>query len=59
MKHASKWFPSASLVMLARSEALQKRAPEPCLRRALGALSYVMEGGAPGTGANPDEAPLA
>ena len=55
--HASKWCPSASLMRLARSEALQKRAPEPCLRRAPSALTYVVEGDAPGAGADPDEAP--
>ena len=53
MKHASKWCPSTSLVILENSEALQKRAPEPCPRRALGAPSYAMEGGAPWTGADP------
>ena len=58
MKHASMWCPSASLVMLARSEALQKKAPEPCPRRAPGAPSYAREGGAPGAGADPDVAPL-
>ena len=59
MKHASKWCPSASLVMFAKSEALQKRAREPCPKGALGVLSYAKEGGAPGVGADPDEAPLA
>src|SRR4051812_29385782 len=47
-KHASTWCPSASLVTLARSVALQVRAPEPCLRRLPGALSYAIEGGPPG-----------
>src|SRR3954470_8772048 len=47
-KHASTWCPSASLVTLARSVALQVRAPEPCLRRASGALPYAIEGGSPG-----------
>ena len=51
MKHASKWCPSASLVMSARSEALQEKAPEPCPRRALGASSYAGKGGAPSEGA--------
>ena len=51
--------PERLLVMLARSEALQKRAPKPCPRGALGVPSYAMEGGAPGAGADPDEAPLA
>src|SRR3954464_14391508 len=46
-KHDFTWCPSASLVTLARSVALQVRAPEPCLRRALGALSYAIEGGSP------------
>src|SRR3954467_13529965 len=46
-KHASTWCPSASLVTLARSVALQVRAPEPCLRRAPGALPYAIEGGSP------------
>src|SRR3954464_2406783 len=46
-KHASTWCPSASLVTLARSVALQVRAPEPCVRRAPGALSYAMDGGSP------------
>lgn len=57
MKHASKCSPSASLMRLARSEALQKGAPEPCMRRAPGALSYAVEGGSPRAGADPDEAP--
>ena len=58
MKHASKWYPSASLVTLARLVALQERAPEPCLRRAPGAPSYAREGGAPGMGADPEAAAL-
>ena len=57
MKHASKWCPSASLVSLAKLEALQVRAPEPCPRRAPGTPSYAMESGAPWTGADPDAAP--
>ena len=44
--------------MLARSEALHKRAPEPYPRRALGAPSYAREGGAPRLGADPDATPL-
>src|SRR3954464_12598551 len=52
-KHASTWCPSASLVTLARSVALQGRDPEPCLRRAPGALSYAMEGGSPWADAGP------
>src|SRR3954470_17594647 len=48
------WCPSASLMTLARSVALQGRAPEPCLRRAPGALSYAMEGGSPWAGAGPE-----
>ena len=58
MKHASTWCPSASLVMLARSEALQKRAPEPSLRRAPGSPSYAREGGAPSIDAGPEVVPL-
>ena len=58
MKHASTWCPSASLVTLAKSEALQKRAPEPSLRRAPGAPSYAREGGAQPVGAGPEVVPL-
>src|SRR3954469_14634123 len=54
LKHASTWCPSASLMTLARSAALQVRAPEPCLRRAPGVLSYVMEGGSPWVDAGPE-----
>src|SRR3954471_1716023 len=46
-KHASTWCPSASLVTLARSVALQVRAPEPCLRRPPSPLPYPFEGGSP------------
>ena len=59
MKHASKWCPSTSLMTLARSEALQKRAPEPRPRMASGVPSYAIEGGTPGAGADPDVEPLA
>ena len=45
-------------MMLVRFEALQKRAPEPCPRRALGAPSYARKGGTPGAGADPDVAAL-
>ena len=58
MKHASMWCPSASLVTLAKSEALQKRAPEPGLRRAPSAPSYAREGGTPSVGAGPEVVPL-
>ena len=51
MKHTSKWYPSASLEILAKSEALQERAPKRFPRRAPGAPSYAMEGGTPWTGA--------
>ena len=47
----------AYFLQLAKSEALQKGAPEPCPRRALGACSYAMEGGTPWTGVDPDAAP--
>src|SRR3954467_3564504 len=53
-RHASTWCPSASLVTLARSVALQVRAPEPYMRRALGALSYAMEGGSTWADAAPE-----
>ena len=47
LKHASKWCPSASLVILANSMALQERAPEPCSRRAPGTPPYATDGGPP------------
>src|SRR3954465_15080377 len=53
-KLASTWCPSASLVTLARSVALQVRAPKPCPRRAPGALSYAMEGGSPWVDIGPE-----
>ena len=52
------WCPSASLLILARFEALQKRAPEPRPRRAPGAPSYAREGSAPGAGADPEAVAL-
>ena len=45
-------------MMLARSEAFQKRASELRPRRAPGVPSYAREGGALGAGADPDVAPL-
>ena len=58
MKHASMWCTSASLVTLAKSEALQKRAPEPSLRGVPGAPSYARERGAPSVGVGPKVVPL-
>ena len=57
MKNASKWCPSASLMMWAKSEALKKKVPEPCPRRAPGAPSYAMEGDALRAGADPADTP--
>ena len=45
-------------MMLAKFEALQKRAPEPCPKRAPSVLPYAREGGAPGASADPEVALL-
>ena len=58
MKHASTWCPSASLVTLAKSEALQRIAPVPSLRREPGTDSYVRGEGAPSMATDPQVVPL-